>query len=229
MARDQEYSQPDGRRRHDGRGRVADLPGDGRLRGVLDGAGGRTSRRTTWRPGPGRTACAHSEKPDCAAPGCAVGCGRGRRRTATACAHLRGGRAARRHSGSNQRPPKVLITVSSGAMTSPQPGMPRRQMPRRWPSPWSSARAANSATCGHVGCAGIWMPACSNRSLAVHEERRLAVERHRVHVALVRQRLAHRRDEVARRRSPAVRVDVGLQVGRASRSAPTAASRSSRS
>ena len=61
---------------------------------------------------------------------------------------------ARFHSGessrafqflSNQVPPKVFTTVVRGAMTSPQPGSPRRQMPFM-PGSAPSAFAARSAT-----------------------------------------------------------------------------------
>ena len=64
----------------------------------------------------------------------------------------------------NQVPPKVLTTVVSGAKTWPQPGWPRRQMPAM-PGCAPSALAAMSATCCHVGLAGILMPFAASTSL----------------------------------------------------------------
>lgn len=55
---------------------------------------------------------------------------------------------------SNQVPPKVLTTVVSGAISSPQPGRPRRQMPFI-PGFAPSALAASAATCCQVGWAGM--------------------------------------------------------------------------
>ena len=59
-------------------------------------------------------------------------------------------------------PPKVLTTVVSEANRSPQPGLPRRQIPAR-----SSVLSclANWATCSQVGRSGISMPASANMSL----------------------------------------------------------------
>ncbi|CAM5546928.1 hypothetical protein SCYAM73S_03124 [Streptomyces cyaneofuscatus] len=64
----------------------------------------------------------------------------------------------------NQVPPMVLTTVVSGAMTSPQPGRPRRQtpfIPRCDPSVF----AASSATSFQVGLAGTVSPSFSKTSL----------------------------------------------------------------
>ena len=59
-------------------------------------------------------------------------------------------------------PPNVFSTVVNAAPRSPQPGLPRRQMPAV--SDESTLRAM-SATCCHVGCAGISTPAFLSRSL----------------------------------------------------------------
>lgn len=48
----------------------------------------------------------------------------------------------------------VFTTVVSGAITSPQPGRPRRQIPFI-PGSAPSALAASSATSVHVGFAGM--------------------------------------------------------------------------
>ncbi|CAM5728369.1 hypothetical protein SANTM175S_07897 [Streptomyces antimycoticus] len=55
----------------------------------------------------------------------------------------------------NQVPPKVLTTVVSGAISSPQPGSPRRQMPFIPGLREPSTLDAMSATCCQVGCSGI--------------------------------------------------------------------------
>jgi hypothetical protein len=67
-------------------------------------------------------------------------------------------------SASNQPPPNVFITVVIGAITSPQPARPRRQMPEK-SSSGAFSSAASSRTSSHVGFAGISSPACSNRSV----------------------------------------------------------------
>lgn len=64
----------------------------------------------------------------------------------------------------NQVPPIVLTTVVSGAITSPQPGSPRRQMPFM-PARAPSALAARSATCCQVGRSGIVRPFSAKTSL----------------------------------------------------------------
>lgn len=64
----------------------------------------------------------------------------------------------------NQVPPIVLTTVVSGAMTSPQPGSPRRQMPFI-PRSAPSARSASAATSFHVGFSGMVRPCSSKTSL----------------------------------------------------------------
>ncbi|BDZ58361.1 hypothetical protein GCM10025872_20180 [Barrientosiimonas endolithica] len=69
-----------------------------------------------------------------------------------------------RQSWSNQVPPKVLTTVVSGANSCPQPGCPRRQMPRM-PGWAPSTLAAMSATWVQVGLAGIVMPFAASTSL----------------------------------------------------------------
>ena len=56
----------------------------------------------------------------------------------------------------HQVPPMVFSTVVNEAPRSPQPGLPRRQMPAI--SGVLTLRAA-SATCVHVGCAGMVIPA----------------------------------------------------------------------
>lgn len=48
----------------------------------------------------------------------------------------------------------VFTTVVSGAITSPHPGRPRRQMPFM-PGLAPSAFAASSATCAQVGFGGM--------------------------------------------------------------------------
>ncbi|CAM5647416.1 hypothetical protein SCALM49S_02322 [Streptomyces californicus] len=58
----------------------------------------------------------------------------------------------------------VLTTVVSGAMTSPQPGSPRRQMPFI-PRSAPSARSASFATCCQVGFSGMVRPCFSKTSL----------------------------------------------------------------
>ena len=50
-------------------------------------------------------------------------------------------------------PPKVLITVSSAAMLSPQPARPRRQMPETLPGWFSFAAAACDLRPGRVHAA----------------------------------------------------------------------------
>ena len=56
------------------------------------------------------------------------------------------------------------MTVLSGAMTSPQPARPRRQIPET-PFAGSSSLAASSATWGHVGFSGMVTPAFWKSSL----------------------------------------------------------------
>jgi hypothetical protein len=63
---------------------------------------------------------------------------------------------------SYQFPPKVCTTVVSGANRSPQPGLPRMQMPAM--SAVLTFLAA-SATCCQVGLFGIVTPALSRTSL----------------------------------------------------------------
>ncbi len=58
----------------------------------------------------------------------------------------------------------VLATVVSGAISSPQPGCPRRQMPFI-PGCAPSALAARSATCSQVGLAGMVRPLAAKTSL----------------------------------------------------------------
>ena len=58
----------------------------------------------------------------------------------------------------------VFTTVVSGAISSPQPGWPRRQMPFM-PGRAPSALAARSATWGQVGSAGIVRCFAANTSL----------------------------------------------------------------
>lgn len=65
---------------------------------------------------------------------------------------------------SNQVPPKVFTTVVSGAMSSPQPGSPRRQMPFI-PRSAPSTFAASFATWGQVGRSGIFSPSFLKTSL----------------------------------------------------------------
>src|SRR5207245_2150312 len=65
---------------------------------------------------------------------------------------------------SNQVPPNVFTTVVSGAMISPQPGRPRRQIPFM-PGCAPSTFAARSATCCQVGRSGIVRPFAAKTSL----------------------------------------------------------------
>ena len=58
---------------------------------------------------------------------------------------------------SNHWPPKVLTTVSSAAMLSPQPARPRRQIPATLPG-WLSL-AAKVWICAQVGLCGMVSPA----------------------------------------------------------------------
>src|SRR3954451_3703354 len=59
-------------------------------------------------------------------------------------------------------PPKVFSTVVNAAPRSPQPGLPRRQMPAMLGE--LTLRAA-AATWSHVGWSGIVMPAFFRTSL----------------------------------------------------------------
>ncbi|OLB66955.1 MAG: hypothetical protein AUI10_01365 [Actinobacteria bacterium 13_2_20CM_2_72_6] len=65
---------------------------------------------------------------------------------------------------SNQVPPKVFTTVVSGAMISPQPGSPRRQIPFI-PGCAPSTFAARSATSCQVGRSGMVRPFAAKTSL----------------------------------------------------------------
>src|SRR5258706_599626 len=65
---------------------------------------------------------------------------------------------------SNHWPPLVLTSVVMKAMLSPQPGLPRRQMPYT-PSLGLWTLAAKSLTCAQVGLSPSCTPALSARSL----------------------------------------------------------------
>jgi hypothetical protein len=94
----------------------------------------------------------HSAKPDWAAPDSPWS---RTRPTQNFTAFSNSGESRRAFQpSSNQVPPKVFTTVVSGAITSPQPGRPRRQMPFM-PDSAPSTFAARSATWVQVGCAGI--------------------------------------------------------------------------
>ena len=99
-------------------------------------------------------------------------------------------------SASYQRPPKVLMTVPSGAPCSPQPGRPRRQMPY-WPlsGSWSVVgELRDLVPRGLLGHAS--MPGCLEQVLAIEQRRALAVERGRVELAVVAEAVADRLEEV---------------------------------
>ena len=65
---------------------------------------------------------------------------------------------------SNHCAPNELARVVMNAMLSPQPGLPRRQMPYT-PLSLSVIAAAASSMCPQVGLSGISMPAASIKSL----------------------------------------------------------------
>ena len=68
------------------------------------------------------------------------------------------------HCMSNHWPPKVFTSVDRKAMLSPQPGLPRRQMPYT-PFFGSWILLASVLMSAQVGLAATVMPALSARSL----------------------------------------------------------------
>ena len=68
------------------------------------------------------------------------------------------------HFSSNQRAPNEFAMAVMKAMFSPQPALPRRQMPNT-PVDLSVSFLAASMMKSHVGSAGMLSPAFSNRSL----------------------------------------------------------------
>ena len=77
-------------------------------------------------------------------------------------------------------------------MFSPQPGLPRRQMPYT-PAALSVILSAACLMNSQVGFSGIVRPGLLHQVLAVHDEGALAIERRGVKLAVVGEAGANRR------------------------------------
>ena len=208
MARDQVYSQPDAGVGDDRGGGVPDLSGDGRLRGVLDGAGGRRRvvphgdlalaelRRALGEAGlRGAGLAVLTDEVDVELDG---------------LAHLGGGEL--------RAPLRVEPAAAEGVDHSVERGHDLAPARLAAQADAASLTLALVEPGGELGdlrprrLRGHLDAGLLEEVLAVHEEGRFAVERYRVHRPLVRQRVAHRRDEVGGVVA-GCGVYVGLEVG----------------